>query len=447
MASATVMNSPLHAISTPPGCIAVVEEPMEMTEKEQDGVISPVSDTAGLSERPETETRTLPPATSQVSRSLEERGGPLMQSTPFMDMSQRRLPTPPPPDSSGYASSQTPPVRIVNLPHTLTSPTHTLPRSEAGLSSVAGGEANGAPAHERDKWQFPIMDQSLPRQTSLQNNSGYESDNMSEPSPYAVVKNLLADAGLNLGGDPEEICDSRRYRDPGYEEIELRHHLSLPSTRPHSRLDKYVLPRHMIGPPTTEQPCSIKSALRTTAGLSHTVREQLKKADELLNKQRLTEAVSCLEWCLAHTNDYPLIQSLIWMLLGSTHVRLADFSKASICHLHYLAFCRERTDFPGITKAECSLGIAYMKLGLYKLAGRCFLQYLENCQLLQDDKGISVAYNNLGLLSKILATNGYAAAVKEGSEYKAEETLKSNLKRAVVYFEQHLGLEEQFGNV
>ena len=88
-----------------------------------------------------------------------------------------------------------------------------------------------------------------------------------------------------------------------------------------------------------------------------------------------------------------------------------------------------------------------MRLGLYKLAGRCFLQYLENCHLLQDDKGISVAYNNLGLLSKFLATESYVTGMKEEARVRAEEMLKSNLNRAVSYFEQHLGLEEQFGNV
>ena len=445
MASAIVMNSPVHAISPPPGCSAVVEEPVATGEREQVKEGERSSETSFI-DHLEQQTRTLSPATSQISRSLEERG-PLMHSTPFtMDMSQRRLPTPPPPDSSGYGSSQTPPVKIMtnNQPSSRSS---TMPRHSQGALSISG-EASEPPAlaNDKEKWQFPIIDHS--RQQSQQNNSGYDSD-MSEPSPYAVVKNLLADAGLTPRDDPEDIrIDSRRHTvSPGYEAIEMHHLPSLPSTRPPSRLDKYVLPRHMIGPPTNEQPRSIKIALKRTTGLSHTVREQLKKADDLLNEQQLKEAVTCLEWSLAHTNDFPHLQSLIWMLLGNAHVHLADFSKASICHLHYLAFCRERNDFPGMTKAECSLGIAYMKLGLYKLAGRCFLQYLENCHLLQDDKGISVAYNNLGLLSKILATDGYAAAVKEGNERKAEERLKSNLKRAVAYFEQHLGLEEQFGNV
>ena len=446
MASAIIMNSPVHAISPPPGCTAVVEEPVVTGEREQGQEQRGRSSSTSFTDHLEQQTHTLSPATSQISRSLEERG-PLMHSTPFtMDMSHRRLPTPPPPDSSGYGSSQTPPVKITNT-NQPSSRSSTMPRHSQGTLSTMG-EASEASvlAHDKDKWQFPIVDHS--RQQSQQNNDGYDSD-MSEPSPYAVVKNLLADAGLTPCDDPEDIRrDGRRHRgSPGYEAIELHHLRSLPSTRPPSRLDKYVLPRHLIGLPTTEQPRSIKIALKRTTALSHTVREQLKKADELLTEQRFKEAVSSLEWSLAHTNDFPLVQSLIWMLLGNAHVHLADFSKASICHLHYLAFCRERNDFPGMTKAECSLGIAYMKLGLYKLAGRCFLQYLENCQLLQDDKGISVAYNNLGLLSKILATDGYTAAVKEGSERKAEERLKSNLKRAVAYFEQHLGLEEQFGNV
>ena len=53
---------------------------------------------------------------------------------------------------------------------------------------------------------------------------------------------------------------------------------------------------------------------------------------------------------------------------------VGHFKEASVCHMHYLAFCRELGDFVGITKAECNLGIAYTNLRLFRLAGRCFLQ-------------------------------------------------------------------------
>lgn len=436
MASAIMMNSPVHQISLPPGCTAVVEDPI--TEKEPPAVI--MTSFVDLHQP-----RTLSPAASYdhlspFSREGEEVHQPLMHSTPYPpSMAQRQLPTPPlipnsqhqGGDSSGYASSQTPPAKIVNssnLPAT---------RDQQGVDET--GETT---IPDRDKWQFPIVDHS-----TANNHSGYDSD-MSEPSPYAIVRNIIADVEPSSDPDrPHRTRDTHQRREAGYENIELRRLPSLPSSRPHSILERYVPPLQSIGPPIAEQPRSIKVALREYRGLCQLVQKQLRKADEFLQKKQLKEAITCLEWSLMQTSEYPQVQSLIWMLLGNAHVGVNDFSKASICHLHYLAFCRERNDFPGMTRAECSLGVAYMKLGLYKLAGRCFLQYLDNCHLLQDDKGISVAYNNLGLLSKILATDGFVTAMNEGNALKADEMLKSNLKRAVTYFEQHLEMEKQFGNV
>ena len=434
MASAIVMNSPVHQISLPPGCTAVVEDPSpqkeegiattSFTDLNQPRTLSPATSLDRLG----------PPPTPDGDLMQIEETRPLMHSTPYCKLPQQQLPASNHGDSSGYASSQTPPVKIVNQD------------ISPGAEHLAGeGACGNEEVSERAKWQFPIAD----HDRTAQNYSGYDSD-VSEPSPYAVVKNIMADIEPRRGGCGEGI-HRREDRDSGYEQIELRRLPSLPNSRPHSRLGGgYIAAPPQwpaIGPPVIEQPRSIKAALRDTRGLSQAVQKQLRKADDFLRKQQLKDAISCLEWSLLQTNDYPLIQSLIWMLLGNAHVNLGEFSKASICHLHYLAFCRERNDFPGMTRAECSLGVAYMKLSLYKLAGRCFLQYLENCHLLQDDKGVSVAYNNLGLLSKILATDGYVAGMKEENAQKADEMLKSNLKRAVTYFEQHLGLEEQFGNV
>lgn len=438
MASAIVMSSPVHQISLPPGCTAVVEDPSPREEENiattsfmdpdlhQPRTLSPATSLERLPQPPTTQL-----AGDSDSMQLEE-SRPLMHSTPYYKQQQ------PPPvsyhgDSSGYASSQTPPVKITTS------------------ASPGAAEDETEEISERDKWQFPVTDR-----PAQQSHSGYDSD-LSEPSPYAIVRNNVVIADVEpRRHDIDSGVDRFHHRgeenrDSGYEHVELRQLPSLPNSRPHSRLGgaPYIAPPpwQVMGPPLVEQPRSIKAALRKTRGLSQAVQKLLRKADDFLRNQRLKDAISCLESSLLHTNEHPLVQSLIWMLLGNTHVNLGDFSKASICHLHYLAFCRERNDFPGMTRAECSLGIAYMKLGLYKLAGRCFLQYLENCQLLQDGKGISVAYNNLGLLSKILATDAYVAGMKEENPQKAEEMLKLNLKRAVSYFEKHLGFEEQFGNV
>ena len=446
MASAIVMSSPVHQIALPLGCTAVVEEPSPQRE-ENTATTSFMDPHQPRTLSPATSLERLPPPTlSAGNNEMIEESRPLMHSTPYCKPSQQ-LQQPPPAsssvhgDSSGYAtSSQTPPVKIM----TSSSPGPDPRPGQRGSAT----ESETVEVSEHDKWQFPITDRPAP-----QSYSGYDSD-LSEPSPYAIVRNnvIIADVEPRSHEDGVDRFHRRGGNmDPGYEQIELRRLPSLPNSRPHSRLGggPYIGPPPwpVMGPPVVEQPRSIKAALRDTRGLSQAVQKLLRKANDFLRNQQLKDAISCLESSLLHTNDHPLVQSLIWMLLGNAHVNLGDFSKASICHLHYLAFCRERNDFPGMTRAECSLGIAYMKLGLYKLAGRCFLQYLENCQLLQDGKGISVAYNNLGLLSKILATDSYVAGMKEENAQKAEEMLRLNLKRAVSYFEKHLGFEEQFGNV
>lgn len=180
-------------------------------------------------------------------------------------------------------------------------------------------------------------------------------------------------------------------------------------------------------------------------GLSTEAIKQLEEADQLLRRGKHAEAISCLELSLLTSNPDSSLQSLLWRLLGNAHLSLGQYKKASICFLHHLAFCRELNDFDGVTKAECNLGISYMKLGMLKLAGRCFLQYLENSRVLQDNMGVAKALSNLGVLSKTLAARAYEAATNDDNLSK--ENADANLKRAITYFEQHLEIVEQYGDL
>ena len=180
-------------------------------------------------------------------------------------------------------------------------------------------------------------------------------------------------------------------------------------------------------------------------GLSTEASKQLKEADGLLRRGRHAEAISCLELSLLTSNPDSSLQCLLWRLLGNAQLSLGQYKKASICFLHHLAFCRELNDFEGVTKAECNLGISYMKLGMLKLAGRCFLQYLENSRVLQDNMGIAKALSNLGVLSKTLAARAYEAALNDSNS--SNENGDANLKRAIAYFEQHLEIVEQHGDL
>ena len=191
-----------------------------------------------------------------------------------------------------------------------------------------------------------------------------------------------------------------------------------------------------------KQPRPLLTALKRLRNLDATTRKRLKGADEFIRKGKFADAIPCLEAGLVGADEHPRLQSLIWMLLGNTHVAMGQYKKASVCHMHHLAFCRELADFPGMTKAECNLGIAYMKLGLLKLAGRCFLQYMENSKMLQDEVSVASACSNLGMLSKTLATRSYQSAVREGDKTRAQENLTNNLQRAISYFEQHLEVVE-----
>ena len=195
------------------------------------------------------------------------------------------------------------------------------------------------------------------------------------------------------------------------------------------------------------RPKPLVEALKRTRELEPATRKRLAEADELLSKGKFAEAVPCLEAGLIGVRKHPKLQSLVWMCLGNAHAAVGRFKKASVCHMHYLAFCKELQDFKGMTKAECNLGIAYMKLGLLKLAGRCFLQFLENSRLLEDEMSVASAYSNLGMLSKALAEHSYQSAVKEGDKGRAVEALNTNMRRAITYFEHHLEIVEGFGDL
>ena len=123
--------------------------------------------------------------------------------------------------------------------------------------------------------------------------------------------------------------------------------------------------------------------LRTLEGLDGKVKRWLIKADQHLKWAEFENAIPYLESAIVHTRVYPSLQLILWELLGNAQMALGRSKKASICHLHHLAYSRAQGDQRGVARAECNLGISYMQLGLFKLAGRCFLQYLKNCRSLQ----------------------------------------------------------------
>ncbi len=173
----------------------------------------------------------------------------------------------------------------------------------------------------------------------------------------------------------------------------------------------------------------------------------LKIADRYLHRGQLVKAAQCLEQSISQSSEFPRLQALISMLLGGVYMQLKQHKKSSDNYLRYLAYCRKVQDFKGSTSMECKLGISYMKQGLLKLAARCFIQYLENSKLLHDDVGVAAACSNLGTVSKLLATKSYRAALKEGLREQARESLRTNLYRAVAYFEQHLDIMEHYGDL
>ena len=196
----------------------------------------------------------------------------------------------------------------------------------------------------------------------------------------------------------------------------------------------------------------LMSDVRSTFGISETVSKHLEDADNFIIQRKNAEAIPCLEAALLATGDTPKLQCLLWRLLGNAHLSLGHFKKASVCHMHQVAFCRELDDFVGMTMAECNLGIAYMRLGLLKLAGRCFVQYLNNSRVLMDEMGIAYAYSNLGVLSKMMGVEEYHKL--EGSDRTSKsrnkqgmEGFKSHIQKAIGYFEQHLEIVERHSDL
>lgn len=190
---------------------------------------------------------------------------------------------------------------------------------------------------------------------------------------------------------------------------------------------------------------------RRMRGLSEITRSQLAEADRCIHKGRNAAAIPCLEAALLGATDEPELQCLLWRLLGNAHLSQGHYKKASVCHMHQIAFCRELDDFAGMTMAECNLGIAYLKQGLFKLSERCFLQYLENSRVLRDDMDVSYACSNLGVLEKTMALQQYHSLERgyNSEEHKEQtvEKFKSHLRKSISYFEQHLEIVERIADL
>lgn len=209
-----------------------------------------------------------------------------------------------------------------------------------------------------------------------------------------------------------------------------------PSDRPSRRLErKYTL-------------ADLMAKARRMCGSGTEIQKHLAEADRHIHRGMNATAIPELEAALMLVGEEPQLQCLLWRLLGNAHLSLSHFKKASVCHMHQLAFCRELSDFEGMTRAECNLGIAYMKLGLLKLAGRCFVQYLENSKILQDDMGIAYASSNLGVLAKLMGIQEYLRVedgrrITEEEKKKVMERFKDHIRKAISYFEQHLEIVER----
>ena len=189
--------------------------------------------------------------------------------------------------------------------------------------------------------------------------------------------------------------------------------------------------------------------IQRNAGLNEKVKKYLAEADELMLQKKIANAIPCLEAALLSTGEAPKIQCLLWRVLGNAHLSLGHCRKASVCHMHQVAFCRELDDFAGMTMAECNLGIAYMRLGLLKLARRCFVQYLENSRVLMDVMGIAYASSNLGVLTKQIAIEEYRKLEGDDRNSKLKknkdgmEAFTDNVRKAIFYFEQNLEIVEK----
>ena len=194
------------------------------------------------------------------------------------------------------------------------------------------------------------------------------------------------------------------------------------------------------------------SAFKNSIGLSDTLKTHLTEAESCIQNGKHAEAIPSLEEAVLVAKDVPKLQCVLWRLLGNAHLSLGHYKKASVCHMHQLAFCRELDDFSGMTTAECNLGITYMKQGLLKLSERCFVQYLENSKILQDEMSIAYAFSNLGVLAKSMAIQEYYKTEGQDRNEKLKnkkmiEKFKEHLRKAIYYFEQHLEIVERHSDL
>ena len=98
------------------------------------------------------------------------------------------------------------------------------------------------------------------------------------------------------------------------------------------------------------------SSLRNATGLNDILKSHLLEADRLICSGKTAEAIPCLEEAIINAKNNSRLQCILWRILGNAHLSLGHHKKASVCHMHQLAFCRELDDFTGITMAECNLG-------------------------------------------------------------------------------------------
>ena len=189
----------------------------------------------------------------------------------------------------------------------------------------------------------------------------------------------------------------------------------------------------------------LQAAHRDGCQLAPDMREALEAADSFIVGGNNRAAIPRLEKVLESTRS-PELHSLLWRLLGNAHFSLGNFKKASVCHLHNMAFCKDLQDAPGVARANCNLGIAYMELGAFKLAGRCFLEYLEASRTLGNETGVASACSNLGVLSKTIALKELEVMQATPSDTLLDE-IRGHLFRAISYFEEHLSIVESYGDL
>lgn len=178
--------------------------------------------------------------------------------------------------------------------------------------------------------------------------------------------------------------------------------------------------------------------------LTPEVSQALEAADAFIISGNNKEAIPWLEKILESTRS-PELHCLLWRLLGNAHFTVGNFKKASVCHLHNMAFCKDLQDASGVARANCNLGIAYMELGAFKLAGRCFLEYLEVSRTLGNETGVASACSNLGVLSKTVALKDLETMQANPSD-SLLEVIRAHLFRGISYFEEHLSIVERYGD-